>query len=424
MKEELNYAIDLVEKGQVEQGLNLLLSIESNLHDEEKYYLAEKYFEWGNTERALSIVEDLHELYPDETDISLFLADLFIDSDKEDEAITVLNSISPTEQGYPQALLLLADLYQMQGLNEVSERKLQEAKKLLPNEPIIDFALGEFYFHKADYKKAYGYYEEVLKEASVLAGISIHQRLAESLSLTGSFEEALPFYEKAAEEQPDLQTLFGYGFTAMQGGFYGTAISQFQALKEMDPQYTSLYLHLAKAYEHEGMLKESLQTVKEGLSEDEFNKELYLYGGKIALKAQRPEEAEALLREAVALDPGHVEAIITLTNILLVEEKFEDVADVLNETAKYGEEDPQFDWNMAKAQYHLENYSDALNLYQTAYNSFKDNQAFLIEYAFLLMEEGDRKEAKKLFDKVLAEDPANVEIQEIVMQLEDEFSLE
>ena len=43
---------------------------------------------------------------------------------------------------------LEADLYQLQGMPEVSERKLLQAKELLPNEVIIDFALGELFYQQ------------------------------------------------------------------------------------------------------------------------------------------------------------------------------------------------------------------------------------------------------------------------------------
>jgi tetratricopeptide (TPR) repeat protein len=140
--------INLVNKGETEKGLDILANIQPTLHDEEKLQLAEEYYQWGIIDKAHDIIEELHFLYPDEIQITLFLAELFIEMEKEEEAIDLLNTIMIDHEAYPQALLLLADLYQMQGLVEVSEQKLQEAKHLLPNERIIDFALGELYFHQ------------------------------------------------------------------------------------------------------------------------------------------------------------------------------------------------------------------------------------------------------------------------------------
>jgi tetratricopeptide (TPR) repeat protein len=178
---------------------------------------------------------------------------------------------------------------------------------------------------------------------------------------------------------------------------------------------------LANSYEHEGLLSESLETVREGIKVDEYNKELYLYGGKIAIKSGLMQDAESLLRETLAIDPGHIEAAITLTHIFLQEERYDDVIDLISESKRYGEEDPQFEWNLARAYHQKEEYSQALNHYQLAYNSFKDQREFLHEYGYFLLEEGRKQEAKEVFEKILMQDPSNVEIGEILLQLEDEF---
>lgn len=417
----LNEAIHLVEKGETEEGLNLLANILPTLHDEEKLNLAEQYYQWGIIDKAHEIIEELHFLYPEQTQITLFLAEIFVDMEKEEEAIELLNTITSNHDAYPQALLLIADLYQMQGLTEVSEQKLQEAKKILPSEPIIDFAFAELYFHQSKYKRAIPYYQSVMLEQTSISGVYIGNRLAECLSAIGEFEESLDYYKQAVNEHEDLNTLFGYGFTAYQGGYYKTAIEQLTKLKEADPYFSSLYLYLAKAYQHEGLLKESLEVVQEGIKVDEYNKDLYLFGGKIAIKSGQMKEAEKLLRETLAIDPGHIEAAITLTHIFLQDERYDDVIDLISESKRYGEEDPQFEWNLARAYHQKEEYTQALNHYQAAYNSFKDQREFLHEYGFFLLEEGRRGEARKIFEKILKKDPSNVEIGEILLQLEDEF---
>ncbi|MCM3440787.1 tetratricopeptide repeat protein [Metabacillus halosaccharovorans] len=417
----LNEAINLVNKGETEEGLTLLENITPTLHDEEKLQLADQYYQWGIIDKAHEIIEELHFLYPDEIQITLFLAELKIDLENEEEAIELLNMVSKEHESYPNALLLLADLYQMQGLPEVSEQKLKEAKEILPQEPVLDFALGELYFHQGQYIHAISYYQGLLEEHDLISGVNLHQRLAECLSANGQFEEALDHYKQTIESQEDADTLFGYGFTAYQGGYYKTAIQQFLTLKEADPYYTSLYLYLAKAYEQEGLLEESLETVQEGIKVDEYNKDLYLFGGKIAIKVGQIPTAENLLRESLAIDPGHIEAAITLSHVFLQDERYDDVVDLITEIKRYGEDDPQFEWNLARAYHQKEEYTQALKHYDLAYTFFKDQRDFLHEYGYFLLEEGRRQQAKEVFQEILKQDPSNVEIDEILLQLEDEF---
>ncbi|MCY8298710.1 hypothetical protein MOC56_20045, partial [Bacillus inaquosorum] len=67
-------AIKLVEAGETEKGLNTLSKAEKQLHDEDKAIAAQLYYEWGNVEKAISLISDLHDLYPNETELTNFYA--------------------------------------------------------------------------------------------------------------------------------------------------------------------------------------------------------------------------------------------------------------------------------------------------------------------------------------------------------------
>lgn len=416
---KIQLAIQLVEEGEAERGLELLDNSTEEWNDEEKFEIAGLYFHWGFIQKAKTIVEALLLEYPGDGELSIFLAELLIELDEEEEAISILDQISPGDPGYVEALLLLADLYQVQGLDEVSEHKLLTAKKERPEEPVIDFALGELYAGSGEFLKSIPYYEKVLEEATEMAGVNIHSRLAESLSGAGRFEESLVHFEKALDDKEEINPLFNFGFTAYQAGHYKKAIELFTRLRELDPEYTALYLYLAKAYEHEEELAQSLETVKQGLKADELNKEMHLYAGKIALKLGDEAEAEEQLRSAVAIDPGYIEAVLTLTSLLRKNERYEDMEECLDEVMKYGEYDPQFEWDLATSKNKLEQFSDALNHYKLAYTSFKEDPNFLEEYGYFLLEEGDVHEAKEVLHQLLKIVPSHLEAEELLARLED-----
>ena len=411
-------ALTLIDNGEVEKGIKMLGDNQSTFNEDDLFHTAQIYQQLGMLEEAKELLSGLLYQHPNESDLILSLAEVHIDLDEEDEAMALLENVSEEEEAYLQALLLLADLYQAQGLFEVSENKLIQAKRLAQNEPIIDLALAELYLSQGDYKKAIPHYEAVLPFKEDL-DFDLEERLAECYSATGQFEEAMPYFDAALKKELKIDVLFQYGFTALHAGFPKTAVEKLNQVKQLDYEYSSLYLYLAKAYEQEGLLEDSLRVANEGLSVNEYNKELQVYAAKVALKQNNSTEAIRLLRDAIAIDPGYLEAAITLTKIFIQEEQYEEVIDCLQELIRFGETDPQFDWDLAVAHQKLENYSDASNHYGHAYTSFKDDPDFLYDYGFFLLEEGKREEAKPLFEKLIQLDPTNMELQDVYKNLEE-----
>ncbi|MGG0284598.1 tetratricopeptide repeat protein [Peribacillus butanolivorans] len=411
----IDQVIQHLKKGELTEALKHINRIKSSESAEDILMLAEEMLQLGFVEEAKDLFEHLLELYPDEGELIVSLAEILIDMDQEDEAMLMLEKVSTDDEVYPSALLLEADLYQLQGMDEVSERKLLQAKGILPDEIIIDFALGELFYHQGRDQEAIANYIKVLEQEQEIAGVNVNQRLAEALSSSGKFEEALPYFEKALNDGLEINTLFEYAFTAFQAGLYETAVRKFIELKELDHEYHSLYLYLAKSYEHLEDFENALKTVKEGIKADEFNKELYFFGGKIALKSGLDSEAENLFKEALAIDPGYLEAALTLLKLYMHHERYEDILECIGEVRRYGEDDPQFEWIAAVCYQHTEQFKESLTCYHKAYNSFKNNPDFLENYGFFLIEEGDRTTSREVFNKLLELNPAN---DEYVMILE------
>lgn len=416
----VNKIITQLENGQHEEaliGYEQILTFGSN---EERFLLAEEFFQYGFIKESQNLIQRLLEIYPEEGELLVLLAETFIELGNEEQAILILEKIHVEDSSFPESLLLLADLYQMEGLYEVSEQKLLKAKGLLPNEIVIDFALGETYAEQGKFSDAIRCYEKVLETEEEIAGVNVNQRMADSISSGGAFEDALPYYEKALSTKLEINTLFNYAFTALQAGFNNKAIEKFLELKEIDPEYYSLYIHLARAYEREEEPEKGYFVLKEGLNYDEFNKDLFFYAGKLALKIGNEDEAEKMLREALALDPELTEAALTLNKLLIHQERYEDVIEIIKLMEDGGEVEPRFLWDSAVAYQNLEEYSEALNRYESAYTFYKDTTEFLIDYGYFLMEEGKQIEAVEIFTKLLKMDPSNEEFLDVWQRLTDD----
>ncbi|MDC6269068.1 tetratricopeptide repeat protein [Lysinibacillus fusiformis] len=387
---------------------------------EEIYALAEIFMQYGYMKEADRVLEHLQFLFPEEAQLKIDRANVLMELGDEDEALNLLLEIEEASPEYPQALLVLADYYQMQGLFEVAEIRINEALAILPDEPLLHFAKAELLFETGRFLEAARLYEELYEQQAEFAGIHLVERLAEVYRAGAAYETALDYYLKALEDEVKPDILFGAAYSAFQSQKYEMAIKQLEELKELDPDYFSAYLLLAESYAMTGENQKAYAAIQEGLKRDEYDKTLYLFAGKMALKNSLPVDAEQYLREAIALDPEYMEAVLALISVLGQQERNEDVIELF-ETLQQND----FEWSTlypfaAEAYENLELYDRAYEFYRLAYNDFKEDATFLEKYVYFLLEEGKRSEAKVVLEQLMNIQPGEPEWQEKLEALEFE----
>ncbi|SCX39277.1 TPR repeat-containing protein [Lysinibacillus fusiformis] len=387
---------------------------------EEIYALTEIFMQYGYMKEADRVLEHLQFLFPEEAQLKIDRANVLMELGDEDEALNLLLEIEEASPEYPQALLVLADYYQMQGLFEVAEIRINEALAILPDEPLLHFAKAELLFETGRFLEAARLYEELYEQQAEFAGIHLMERLAEVYRAGAAYETALDYYLKALDDEVKPDILFGAAYSAFQSQKYEMAIKQLEELKELDPDYFSAYLLLAESYAMTEENQKAYAAIQEGLKRDEYDKTLYLFAGKMALKNSLPVDAEQYLREAIALDPEYMEAVLALISVLGQQERNEDVIELF-ETLQQND----FEWSTlypfaAEAYENLELYDRAYEFYRLAYNDFKEDATFLEKYVYFLLEEGKRSEAKVVLEQLMNIQPGEPEWQEKLEALEFE----
>lgn len=388
--------IQAMEEGNIEKISTMLESFLLNGDPDEQYQLADLLTQSGFLQEAISILEHLQFLFPEENQLKIDQAQLYLEMDKEDEALEMLTTIEKTSDAYPQALLTLADYYQMLGLYEVAEQKINEALTLLPKEPLLLYAKGELLFETGRYLEAARVMEDLLPHQESLQAIDLSLKLAEIYSAGAAYEEAIPYYTLALEKEVAPDVLFHAAYASFQVQQYETAAKQLEDLLQIDPDYFSGYMLLAETYAMLEKNEDALKAITDGIARDEFEKEYYLFAGKISLKLGKVKEAETFLREAIALDPEYMDAIFILSSLYSTEEKDEELVE-LYETLKQ----EHFEWSamypfLATAYERLELYEKAYEFYQLAYTEHIEDVPFLEKYVYFLLEEGKRAEAKEV----------------------------
>ncbi len=420
LEDQLQLAISYIESGQYEEGLQKTKDVLKNADDELSYTIAQLYLEWGMSEDAYDLLKKMYRQHPGNSELILALAEAAVDLDFEDEAIDYLTRIHKLDDNYLSAQVLLADLYQSQGLEEAAEHRLLQARAHAPKEPILTFALAEFYASTGKVVEAIDLYKHVL-HAEVLSHENIPLKLAEVLSLRGQFEEALIYYDKGVEKGSTLDGLFGYAVTAIQAGKFQTAITQLEKLKELDPHYSSLYSLLADAYEEEGAMEEAIQVLNEGLNVDQHNERLYFKLAKAYLATGEMENAIFPLKRILAADSEHIEAMKLLVEIYRELQDPEAVIQLVEQQESF--EDPELTWYYANALKEEDLIEKAFPVYQSISSYFIEDADFLSEYGELAWEMGQTKVAKEMLQKAytLNQDLTLLEFIERIETQDDTF---
>src|SRR5690625_114814 len=276
MLEDLQYANSLLQENRVDEALKLIESKAEIADLDEQFTIGELYFDWGFLDEALETFQKIEAVLPTEGQVKLFIASIYTELENDSDAIETLTQIDSSDEFYLPSLMQLADLYESQGLFEVAELKLREAKSLDEDEIIIDFALGELFFSIGEYNKAIIHYEIVNKEINhyeignkekdLIENVDINERLAESLAMISKYEESFNYYQEVNEKDND--SLFKYGFIASQVNRNDIAINAWTELIERDKDYQSVYVELANVYIEEEMKEEAYDIIKEGLKID------------------------------------------------------------------------------------------------------------------------------------------------------------
>jgi len=365
------------------------------------YEAADLFAGYGFMGEADRLFETLRLHLPDEAQLKIDRAGTLLELGEEDEALLLLTDVRPDDEEYVQALLALADYYQMSGMAESALSKIKEAHELVPDEPVIRFAYAELLLDSGKYGEATRMYLDLNDETDEIGGIRIVSRLAETYSAGAAYEEAIPYYEEMLQDNALPDTLFGAAFAYFQSGNAERAVALLDDLIEMDPDYFSAYMLAGQSLSLLGDDQRAYDMFKDGIRRDEFDKELQLTAGKSALKLGMPEKAEEHLKEALALDPEYIEALITLASLYNEREQSPELLDLLTYSQDNQVDIPLLDAFMAYAYEREEQYDDAYTSYGKAYIGLKDDQSFLGNFAKFLLEEGKRDEALKIVKELV-----------------------
>lgn len=392
---------------------------------------AEQWFEKALLEDSDSILLDLAEylesigfflqakriynkLAPLYSQVNLNLAAIASEDGDLEEAFGYLEEIRSNDPWYVNALLIKADLYQMEGLPDVAREKLVEASQL-SDDPIITFGMAEIDFELGNFTQAIKEYAS-LDNRTIYeqTGISTYQRIGVSYASLGKFEAAIEFLHKAIELEYDESAVFELAVILYDQEDYQKANLYFKQLDTLSPDFEGYEYIYAMSLHADHQAEAALLMAQQGLNKNPFDSKLALLASQVSYELHDTEKAESYLLDAWDNADDLEELALRLTNLYLEQERYEDILDL---------EDQDWDnvltrWNIARSYQALEDMEKARELYGELHRDLRDNPEFLEEYIYLLRECGELERAKQEAQHYLSLVPDDSAMQEFYDSLD------
>lgn len=409
--------LDALSSGQLEQAQQFFAKALRRDSDEMIYSLAEELYALGFLNQSRRAYKKLLEKYPKEDELRTALADIAIEDGEIDEAQNYLAQIQPDSASYLQALLVKADIYQSEGLNESAEYSLLQAEKLAPNEAIIQFALAEFYFANQFYQKAVGRYRGLLLQGNrEVSRVDLVARIGVAYAQIGQYDHAVGYLEQIKPETMTLDTRFQLAILYQENHREDDAIRLFNEILDVDAKYTSVYPLLGQAYAQINQFEDAYRTYQAGLAQDETNGQLYRLAGLAAEKLGDLTTAETYYQQGLALDEGDVAILVALTDLFFKQHRFSEVIAQLTTAISDDVVDSQFYWSLARAYQAMGDTEKAAENWANAAPLFQENSAFLQDLIDWYHEQGQLEAEITALKQYLFLSPDDIDMQ---MRLED-----
>ncbi|HEP1461749.1 TPA: tetratricopeptide repeat protein [Streptococcus pyogenes] len=358
------------------------------------------------------------QLADDYPELNINLAQIVAEDDAIEEAFLYLDKVSKDSPNYLSALLVMADLYDMEGLTEVAREKLLQAVGISP-EPLVIFGLAEIDMSLQYFKEAIDYYAQLdNRQILELTGISTYQRIGRAYASLGKFEAAIEFLEKAVAIEYEDETVFELATLMYDQENYQKANLYFKQLETINPDYPGYEYGYALSLHEEHKTSEALRLVQQGLRKNAFDSQLLLLASQLSYELHDRQNAENYLLQAKEVAVDDEEILMRLVTLYFDAERFEEVIALNRETI----DNVLTKWTIAKAYHALEQEEVALALYNEISADLAENPEFLQDYAYLLREFGQFHKAIQMATAYLRQVPDDVNMQDFLDHIKHQQS--
>jgi len=182
------------------------------------YQIYESYLGLGDTTKAESVLTGLDKIFPDDKTITLQLIDLYIKSNKPDEAQKYIKVAKENDPTNSTLYFAAGIMYLNQSKYDAAIEELTKSIELNPNVYDAQYGLGAAYINKAS---------DMFVKANEIMDVKKYSEAVDEAN--GVYAKALPYMEKAHEINPEDV----YAMRSLQELYY--------RLKAKDPSLAPKY---------------------------------------------------------------------------------------------------------------------------------------------------------------------------------------
>jgi len=353
---------------------------------------------------AIDVLKDAVKVHPKAPEPYLELSFIYAKYLKKgDQAIEFANKAIALDPQKIDGYQRLFEIYLTAGDEKRALETLDRAAKMPNDDPTFWARLGRLYgsvILKPDAKpnpEQTARLNDVFEKAAAKGqdNAAVLKEVGDYFASTQQIKEALPFYLRVLELQPDdanVREKLATGFVLTNQR--ARAVETLEAIIQEHPEKYQSYELLAQLHDDEG--RALVRANQTDPANAEFKKAAQNY------------------EQSLLINPNHAATYLRLAELLLVPLKqSERAVSVLIEGRRRYPDAPEFAYYLAIALRESKKAKDAVIMFEEALNEAQNAEAdflkprFYVEYGAAAQEAGLYDKAAELFHKAIAMDPAN-----------------
>lgn len=362
----------------------------------------------GKTEQELDHLEiaekhllDAMRLAPNEFDAYLALSQLYVDSNRPEEASKVLRQAEGQVKDTAERRRMLGRSELARGNTDAALGLFRAALELEPNNlaALFDLAVGLRHAGKLDEAKAR--FDEVEKLDPAYPELALERgRIYEA---RGEWEVAARSYRLALEKAPkDSALLLRLGACQVEAGHTDAAEATLKKVAELNPNSADLSYLLGRVDFARGRFNEALSNFQRSTALDDEQGEVQMYAGWAALELGTLGQALEFVNQAIKLDPSLGDAYWVRGRIKLRAGAVKDARDDFERALKLKPSRYETYAVLGDAYDQLRQVKLAIDAYNKALSYDKERGDWWFRLGALFMDAGQPQEAQRALSQATA----------------------